>query len=270
MTESVPFGEGIHSGSSGIIPPIHTEQTPRIVKWARAFQWRLNNHYDAVVVIDGPEGTGKSTLAYHLCRYLDSSFNVDRIGFNTDEVIRISLGLEPGKLVLMDEGVEGLHHREAMRKENKLWMKWMMVSRKKRLGIFICYPKFDALDLYMREFRVWSRINVVRRGMAHIGVRNWNFSPETDGLRQAFPIVATIKYGKIKDKKYLEVMDRKDDMIRELGLKAGLGDLIKQEIFKRCPYCKEEFSVSDEPEQDINCPKCGSSGQAKEYPDVPS
>ena len=37
----------------------------------------LNDDYDNVIVIDGKEGTGKSNLAYTLCKRFDPNFNLE-------------------------------------------------------------------------------------------------------------------------------------------------------------------------------------------------
>lgn len=192
------------------------EQKARIEEWKDACLWRLNNDYDVVNVFTGPEGVGKSTLSYLLASLLDENFSAERrTAFGTSEVIDISENLEPGDFVEMDEGVEGLFNRDAMRKENKNWQKWMIICRQKNLGVHICFPRFQSLDLYMRQFRVWTWFHVKERGEAWIRVRDWNHSPENDApdFYQSYPVVARIEYPSVeefaKNRSYINIEDWK-------------------------------------------------------------
>lgn len=173
-----------------------------IKRWQNAFSWRMNNDYDAVIVFTGPEGVGKSTLSYEIASLNDKNFNARmRTGFGTQEAIQIANRLSAGDIVEMDEGIEGLLNRDSMRKENKDWQKWMIICRQKNLGVHICFPRFDSLDLYMREFRVWTWFDVVERGKAFIRVRNWAISPEQDAPHyyESYPPVACITFPSVEE-----------------------------------------------------------------------
>lgn len=173
-----------------------------IKRWQDSFNWRMQNDYDAVIVFTGPEGVGKSTLSYEIASLNDPNFNAKmRTGFGTSEAIKIANRLSHGDIVEMDEGIEGLLNRDSMRKENKQWQKWMIICRQKNLGVHICFPRFDSLDLYMREFRVWTWFDVKERGKAFIRVRNWAVSPEQDAPHyyQSYPPVACIDFPSVEE-----------------------------------------------------------------------
>lgn len=173
-----------------------------IKRWQGAYHWRMNNDYDAVMVFTGPEGVGKSTLSYEIACLNDKNFNARmRTGFGTSHAIKIANRLGQGDIVEMDEGIEGLLNRDAMRTENKDWQKWMIICRQKNLGVHICFPRFDSLDLYMRQFRVWSWFDVRERGKAFIRVRNWSASVDEDAPHyfQSYPVVACIGFDSVED-----------------------------------------------------------------------
>lgn len=204
-----------------------------IGQWQDAYVWRMNNDYDAVIVFTGPEGVGKSTLSYELALLNDPSFKArTRTGFSVIDGIKIAHGLKGDQIVELDEGIEGLLNRDSMKKENKAWQKWMIVCRAKNLGVHICFPRFDSLDLYMREFRVWTWFQVFQRGKAWVRVRNWAISPEQDSPHyyHSYPAVACIKFPSIyefrEDREYVDITDwqqkqtKKNAMISEFEEEA--------------------------------------------------
>lgn len=201
MTEFQTLAESSF-GHSGFEDPTKGHEHYGAKRWQFASWWRWNNDYDVVIVFTGPEGVGKSTLSYEMACLNDPTFNARmRTGFGTSNVIDISQNLKQGRIVEMDEGVEGLLNRDAMRKENKEWQKWMVICRQKNLGVHICFPRFQSLDLYMREFRIWTWFQVVRRGFAWIRVRNWSVSPEADapGFYESYPVVGAIRFPSVEE-----------------------------------------------------------------------
>lgn len=185
----------------------------RLQKWGRACRWRLNNDYDAVNVFTGPEGVGKSTLSYQVAYLIDPTFRAeDRTAFGTDQALQIANQLDnpEGRCIEIDEGVEGLLNRDAMSTDNKRWQKFMIICRKQNLAVNVCFPRLRSMDLYMREFRVWTWFQVRSRGKAWVRVRNWDVSPEKDDERllEAFPVVAKIQFPKI-DEFAKEIVDNR-------------------------------------------------------------
>lgn len=215
LPDENPLNEGLQSDVTGV-----KIGGSRLQHWANAFLWRLDNDYDAVVAFTGPEGTGKSTCAWLLAHMLDPSFHQNRVGFNTTECIEISKDLDPKSIATVDEGVEGLYNRDHARKENKKWQKWMMVSRQRNLGVFLCYPRFLSLELYMREFRVWSWVEITSRGKAHFRVRNWSYSVEHEP-NLAFPVVAAMRFPPVEKTSYTdgweELQERKWNYVQSLA-----------------------------------------------------
>ncbi len=114
---------------------------------------------DWVHCCEGPEGSGKTTLALQICKHVDPSFDASRVGFNfaqINEVIDSLAGNTKGKAILLDEGAESLFSRDAMKKDNRDFLKLFMRFRKLNLFVVLCIPSFLTLDRLLRSNRVKS------------------------------------------------------------------------------------------------------------------
>lgn len=129
--------------------------------------------YDWLHVIVGPEGIGKTSLGWSMCKHIDPDFNGhDDAVFSYKELVDAVDGYT-GKAILIDEGAMVFYSRESMNSVNKKAIKLMTAIRTKNLFIVICIPNFWILDKYIREHRVKTVSRVVKRGW------QWHFSPRT-------------------------------------------------------------------------------------------
>lgn len=125
--------------------------------------------WDNVVVISGGEGTGKSNLAYHICKTFDPDFSLDD-GFiyEYDELIRkISEKRVKGKAIWLDEATLISNKRDWQKEENKQFVKILETYRSYGITIVMCIPVKDRLDVYIREDRM--RFNLVAHYMSWEG-----------------------------------------------------------------------------------------------------
>jgi len=114
---------------------------------------------DWLHVCEGPEGSGKTCLALQICKHVDPSFDASRVGFNFQQINEVidSLGADTkGKAILLDEGAESLFSRDAMKKDNRDFLKLFMRFRKLNLFVVLCIPSFLSLDRLLRSNRVKS------------------------------------------------------------------------------------------------------------------
>lgn len=114
---------------------------------------------DFVLLIDGNEGIGKSTLAGQLGAYIDPTLNLDRICFTPDEFKKAIYGATKGQCVIYDEAFTGLSSRAALSKINKILISLMMQMRQKNLFVIIVLPTIFMLDRYVALFRTSSLIH---------------------------------------------------------------------------------------------------------------
>lgn len=115
---------------------------------------------DWVITIDGLEGSGKSTLALQLAKYVDNSFNINRVVFDADEFREAIFKAKKGQCIIYDEAVTGFSSASALSPVNRVLKSLMMQMRQKNLFIIIVIPTFFLLDKYVALFRSRSLIHV--------------------------------------------------------------------------------------------------------------
>lgn len=123
--------------------------------------------FDWLHVIEGYEGVGKSTLAWHTCKYIDPNFTAKNVVFEPDQFRLLLQNARKGTAILIDEGGLLLFSRNAMMSDNKELIQALTMIRTKNLFICIYVPSFFILDVYVREHRVKTMCKVIKRGWFH-------------------------------------------------------------------------------------------------------
>lgn len=124
----------------------------------------LKKDMDWLIVVEGMEGVGKTTLALKMCRYFDPKFNIKKVCFNLEQFKDAVRTSKFGDAINIDEGALMCFTRDAMKGEVKEFIRLMTAIRQYRLLIVICIPDFYLLDKYIREWRIKSLIKVKSRG----------------------------------------------------------------------------------------------------------
>lgn len=119
---------------------------------------------DFLLVITGRERIGKSSLALHIAEQVDPNFTVDQVVFDTQAMYEQVYSLEPGSVVIIDEGATAFFSRDAMSTDVKDGIKLLTVMGERNLFVILCVPSFFIIDKYIREHRVSALIRVVARG----------------------------------------------------------------------------------------------------------
>lgn len=125
----------------------------------------VKKDWDFVFIVDGMEGGGKSTLAIQVALYVDNSFCLDRIVFDSESFEKAVLKAEKYQAVIYDEAITGLYSREAMQYINTTLTKLLAQIRQKNLFIFVIMPSFFDLDKYVSMWRA--------RGLFHIYTKDF-------------------------------------------------------------------------------------------------
>lgn len=106
---------------------------------------------DNVVLIDGDEGSGKTTIAsliaYYMAFVTKRELSIDNVFFDLDKLIDFAMKTEK-QIIWWDEGALGGLASEWWMKNQKRFMKLLMISRKRRHFFIICIPKFFKLNEY--------------------------------------------------------------------------------------------------------------------------
>ncbi len=113
---------------------------------------RTKNNLDAVVIVDGDEGIGKSNLAagcaYYCAWKLGRKFTVDNVFFKVEEMLDFAVSTENQVLDWDEAALGGLASNWQDKFQQKL-LQMLMVARKKKHIYFICIPKFFKLNEYL-------------------------------------------------------------------------------------------------------------------------
>lgn len=108
---------------------------------------------DLIILVDGPERAGKSTLAQQCAAYCDPTFNISRICFTPDEFRKAVMAAEPGQAIVYDEAYTGLNSRGTMSVINRALVSLLAEIGQKNLIIFVAMPTFFDLDKYVAIWR---------------------------------------------------------------------------------------------------------------------
>jgi len=103
---------------------------------------------DYVIIIDGEEGTGKSTFASQIAYYVDRTFNMERMCLTPSDFKEKIANADKAQAVVFDEAYTGLASRSALSEINKSLVEMMMEMRKKNLFVILCIPSFFYLEKY--------------------------------------------------------------------------------------------------------------------------
>jgi hypothetical protein len=123
----------------------------------------LQNDEDYVLLFDGPERGGKSTLAQQVARVVDPSFNHERMCIDIDEFSRALDTAEKGQAVVFDEAYRGLSSEGWQDKVAKLLRTKFMEMGQKNLFVIIVAPNMFLLHKYIVLHRSRSFIHVYRK-----------------------------------------------------------------------------------------------------------
>ena len=127
---------------------------------------------DNLILIDGDEGIGKTNMAAAICGYVSSVTNrpltIDNIFFDLDKLIDFTIKTKE-QIIWWDEGALGGLASDWWNKNQKKFMKLLMVARKRRHFFVICIPKFFKLNEYFVVDRSIALIHVYARKNIHLG-----------------------------------------------------------------------------------------------------
>lgn len=120
----------------------------------------LKKDKDCFLCVDGKEGTGKSTLALQIGKYVDPTLDISRIVFDGESFRQAIFKAKKGQVVVFDEAFTGLSSRAALSGVNKTLVSLMMQMRQKNLMVIMVLPTFFMLDKYAALFRAKALIHV--------------------------------------------------------------------------------------------------------------
>jgi len=132
-----------------------------------------NSKLDALFIIDGDEGYGKTTLAVQLAYYVawqtgrPFPFNTANLFFNIDEMVKFASETKDQIIVWDEAALGGLSSEGYMKTQIKL-LKLLMVARKKRHFYIFNIPKFYRLKEGIVD-RAIALVHVYAQFETHLG-----------------------------------------------------------------------------------------------------
>jgi hypothetical protein len=105
--------------------------------------------WDCVIVIDGPERSGKSTLGFLCAFYLDPNLTLGHVAADADDALAKLENLPDGSVLMIDEGSLMFSSKDAMKSEQKKLIKILNVIGQKSMVLIIVLPCFFDLIKYI-------------------------------------------------------------------------------------------------------------------------
>lgn len=159
-----------------------------MIRFLQAIQ---SQNDDAIILIDGPEGAGKSSLAFYLCSALENFHwrPEDRVIIDYEDWLEYYEAGVRGCTYLLDEGGDLAFSRDAMSGQNKHIVRILQMARILNNICVVCCPNIHWLDKYLREHRALVYIKVhkewygggVIRGKATVHWKYNRFNPKVSG-----------------------------------------------------------------------------------------
>jgi ABC-type dipeptide/oligopeptide/nickel transport system ATPase component len=103
---------------------------------------------DYVLIVDGYEGSGKSTFAQQIGKYVDPYLNLDRVCMTASEFKQAINNAGKGQCVIYDEAVTGMSSGDSITRVGKLLKSQMMQMRQKNLFVIVIIPTIFEMGKY--------------------------------------------------------------------------------------------------------------------------
>jgi len=164
-------------------------------------RWRMGHDYDNVLLIDGPEGTGKSTLALHLLDKLDAAWRAEtNILYDWGDLATARALDESGRTIVLDEGSNLLYSRDHGKVANRRFTQLLFQCRQQNNTLIVCIPNRRWVDSTLREHRVEYMLHTYARGRALVSKRSQNaFTGEVK-----YRAVGSLRYAKFTGAKWAD------------------------------------------------------------------
>ena len=141
----------------------------------------IPNDWDGLLILFGREGSGKTTLATQLCKYLDPKFDIDRCVFTPAQFTEAIDSLPDESAILWDEAITGANISTHASEISIAIVSKLTQIRKKRLKIFLCFPYLHMLNKYFVSRCICS-IYVYAKDFTDRGYGFFYSQPQTEFL----------------------------------------------------------------------------------------
>lgn len=134
---------------------------------------------DRVYLVDGRERSGKSVFTFQQAKYIDPTFNLNRVCFTPEEFLNAIRNAPKGSVVVFDEAFRGLSSKSSQSRVNKKIVQAMMEMGQRNLVIFIVLPTFFLLELYAAILRSNCLFHIYKGKDGYRRFRLYNFQKKS-------------------------------------------------------------------------------------------
>jgi hypothetical protein len=199
---------------------------------------REEKKWDNLLIIDGDEGAGKTTLSWGIGYYwawkLGKPFNIDNIFFDIEALMK-KVTTSKREILIWDEAaIEGLSTQSRNFIQTQL-VKVLMTARSRGHYLIFIVPKIFRLNKYISEDRCFFFINVFSKDNISRGTFGLFNKKKKDNLLDAYRFTHKKRYdwanfyGRFT-KQYCALIDdhdynlKKDKAVRDLFRDKNAGD----------------------------------------------
>lgn len=215
----------------------------------------IPNEWDAVFIIFGKEGGGKSTFASQSCLYLDHNFKLDHVVYKPEDFEKAVDDARNGSSIMWDEAITGANAQQhATNIQIKIIMKLTQI-RKKKLKIFVLFPYLYMMTKYFIS-RCMGSMYIYAKDFNDRGYGLFYNQPQTEYLYQLMKLKYKFSYLKaIKESNHsfpfrfpkTLCLSKKDyEKKKDLAQKSmgAVGDLWKDRCGEMARWMNKKYDVT--------------------------
>lgn len=137
------------------------EYGPEFIQYlAGELRYRQQRGFDNIVMVTGPERSGKSTFAQHLAMALDPNFPAEHVTFKIKDFNHVIATAPEGSTIIMDEAGIDMYSQEWWDEFQVELVKKLFVIGVKHLTLILVIPHRLDLNKKIRDRRVHYWVNV--------------------------------------------------------------------------------------------------------------
>lgn len=218
----------------------------------------VSRNWDGIIMIDGIEGSAKTTLAGSIAYYLNNRYSLNSVVFTQEQFTQAVDNARAMEVIHWDEFIFGGLSTEALNKVQNELIKKMTTIRKKQLFIILLMPWFFMMRPYFAIGRSRCLIHCytpdgITRGLFkfysydnkqklyHWGKKDYNYRKTKENFTGRFTDTYglfwdTLEYDKKKEKAIKEISkDKSETMANRLN-----------RLFPLVAYCHRDLKMTYE------------------------
>lgn len=172
----------------------------------------IANEYDNMIVVQGREGTGKSSFAIRLAKALNPYFNMETDYIYTYEELVEEVSspgnTDIGRVFWLDETSTIMNNRDAMTSSSKNMVELLEMMRSRGWTLIMCIPSVERLDKYLRDYRIRYLITVEEMEWDQVYTEKqrgfWSLAFKTGDSYETFKVIGYGRFDPMSEEEAAE------------------------------------------------------------------